>query len=485
MGELLLAVYALCMLCILAYSIAQAHLLWLYLRSKGAPDAMPPLPDRFPPVTIQLPVYNEPLVIERLIRKVVEMDYPTELLEIQVLDDSTDATVGKAAALVAAFREKGIDIIHVRREVRKGFKAGALDHGMKRAKGEFIAIFDADFLPRKDFLRQTLGHFHDPMTGAVQVRWEHLNRDYNLLTRLLAMTLDAHFSIEQRGRSAGGNFINFNGTAGIWRRSCIEDAGGWRADSLTEDLDLSYRAQLKGWKISYLEDVTAPAEIPMLMPAIRSQQYRWNKGGAEVARMHLGRVLASDAPFHTKFHALFHLLNTAVFISVLTAAVVSVPLLLWLHQSPLKEPFLVIGMLFFAGFGMLGGLYWVSIRQQVSSNGAAWWRFLLQFPMFLALSMGLSLFNSIAVIEGYASRRTPFVRTPKFASVGNDALTGSARWGIPPAIAFAEAGLAVYFMVGIGLSMKMSYHPFLIFHLLLSIGFATLALYSVRHARMV
>jgi cellulose synthase/poly-beta-1,6-N-acetylglucosamine synthase-like glycosyltransferase len=485
MGELLLAIYAICMLCILAYSMAQAHLLWLYLRSKKKPEVTAPLPEELPAVTIQLPVYNEPLVIERLIRTVVEMDYPAELLEIQVLDDSTDATVSKAAALVADFREKGIDIVHVRREARTGFKAGALDHGMKRAKGEFIAIFDADFLPKRNFLKQTMGHFHDPMVGAVQVRWEHLNRGYNLLTRLLAMTLDAHFTIEQRGRSAGGNFINFNGTAGIWRRSCINDAGDWRADSLTEDLDLSYRAQLRGWKICYLEDVTAPAEIPMLMPAIRSQQYRWNKGGAEVARMHLGRVLGSDVPFHTKFHAVFHLLNTAVFISVLAAAVVSVPLLLWLHQSPLKEPFLVIGMFFFAGFGMLAGLYWVSIRQQVGSNGAAWWRFLLQFPMFLALSMGLSLFNSIAVIEGYAGRRTPFVRTPKFASVGNDALAGSARWGMPPVIAFAEAGLAVYFMVGIGLSVQMSYHPFLLFHLLLSIGFATLALYSVRHARMV
>lgn len=484
MGELLLAVYAVCMLCILAYSMAQAHLLWLYLRSKKLQQVDVQLQEILPRVTIQLPVFNEPLVIGRLIRKVSQMNYPAQLLEIQVLDDSTDATVTIAAKIVNELRASGIDIIHIRRKERSGFKAGALRHGMTLSKGEFIAIFDADFLPDPNFLKQTVGHFISDHVGVVQVRWEHLNRDYNLLTRLLAMTLDAHFTIEQRGRSAGGNFINFNGTAGIWRRSCIEDAGGWQADSLTEDLDLSYRAQLRGWKICYLEDVSAPAEIPMLMPAIRSQQYRWNKGGAEVARMHLMSVLKSKAALHVKFHALFHLLNTAVFLCVLTAAIVSVPLLFWLNQSILKELFLMIGLLLFTGFVLLAVIYWVSIRQQVSGQRAAWFRFMAQFPLFLAMSMGLSLFNSIAVIEGYAGRKTPFVRTPKFASVGDNANTGSVRWGLPPAIAFAEAGLSIYFMLGIIYSTYIGYHPFLLFHLLMAAGFGLLAFFSARHAKI-
>lgn len=483
MGTALLVIYMLCMVFILAYGVAQAHLIVLYLRSKKAPSRHPGLPVHLPRVTVQLPVYNEPLVVERLIRKVAAFDHPRHLLEIQVLDDSTDETVEKVAILVADLRSAGLDIRHIRRQNRSGFKAGALAHGMSACKGEFIAIFDADFLPESDFLLKTLGHFNDERVGAVQVRWGHLNRNFNLLTRLLAMTLDAHFTIEQRGRSAGHNFLNFNGTAGVWRRQCVVDAGGWSADTLTEDLDLSYRAQLTGWQIRFVEDYAAPAEIPMFMPAIRSQQYRWNKGGAEVARKHLGRVLLSDRPAHVKIHAFFHLLNTAVFICILVSAILSVPLLHWLAQSPIRQQFLMLGMGLFSGFVILSFFYWMSIRQRCSDAGEATGQFALYFPLFLCMSMGLSLFNSIAVLEGYLGRRTAFVRTPKFASIGQDAQIGPRYWGVPPLIAFAEAALAAYFLFAVMMAVKMGYYPFVIFHALLATGFSLLFFYSVKHGK--
>jgi len=484
MGIALLLLYAVCMLCMLAYSVSQAHLVFLYLRSKKTARLSPALPAQLPRITVQLPIYNEPLVVERLIRTVVQFDYPKELLEIQVLDDSTDHSVATIDRLVAEFRQQGIDIHHVRRDVRTGFKAGVLAHGLTLCKGEFIAIFDADFLPEPDFLKRTIGHFADAQVGAIQVRWEHLNRNYNLLTRLLAMTLDAHFSIEQRGRGAGGNFINFNGTAGVWRKQCIADAGGWSADTLTEDLDLSYRAQLKGWRIAYLEEYSAPAEIPMLMPAIRSQQYRWNKGGAEVARKLLGRMLGSTLPLHAKTHGFFHLLNTAVFPCLLLAAIISVPLLVWMESAPMRGLFLQVGLVLFSGFVMLSGFYWVSIRQRMSSKTGAIRQFLTQFPLFLCMSMGLSLFNSIAVMEGYLGRKSPFVRTPKFASTDSEAQHAKVRWGIPPAIAMAEGLLALYFMLGIILAIRADYYPFLLFHVMLATGFGLLFVYSAKHARV-
>lgn len=472
------------MLWILAYSLAQGHLLLLYLRAGKEKASSPVLPVTLPKVTVQLPLYNEPLVAERLLLKISQMDWPGHLLEIQVLDDSTDGTTGIVQQTVERLRAGGIDIAHIRRSERKGFKAGALAHGLTLAKGEFIAIFDADFLPEPDFLRQTIGHFAHPEVGAVQVRWGHLNRNYNLLTRLLAMTLDAHFTIEQRGRGAGGNFINFNGTAGVWRKSCIEDAGGWSADTLTEDLDLSYRAQLKGWRIAYVEDYSAPAEIPMLMPAIRSQQYRWNKGGAEVARKLLGRVLTSAAPLHTKLHAVFHLLNTSVFPCVLTAALISVPLTGILAGHPLRSLLLTAGMFLFSGFAVFAGAHFVSVRQSVPQGTSAMGTFITQFPLFLCMSMGLSLFNSIAVLEGYMGRRTPFVRTPKFASTDQTVSRRMVRWGIPPPVALAEGLLALYFAFGAALAIHHGYHLFLLFHLMLTTGFGLLFIYSAKHARM-
>ncbi|MFC2175378.1 cellulose synthase family protein [Bacteroidota bacterium] len=485
MGYIFLGVYTLCLFCIFIYSLAQGHLTFLYVKSKRKKlEAAPLLPAQLPMVIVQLPLYNELYVVERLLTKVALLDYPLDKLEIQVLDDSTDESVEVAKALIEKLRKTGLDITHITRENRVGFKAGALAYGLKRAKGEFVAIFDADFLPEKDFLLKTLPYFEDAEIGMVQTKWEHLNQNYNLLTRLLSMALDAHFTIEQKGRNATGNFMNFNGTAGVWRISCIEASGGWSADTLTEDLDLSYRAQLKGWKMKYLEEYSSPAEIPAFLPAVRSQQFRWNKGGAEVARKNLGRVLKAGLPLHVKVHALFHLLNTGIFLAVFTSAVVSVPLFFWLATSTFNQDYLSYTYMFFAGFAILAIFYWTTIRQRHANAFSTTLQFALYFPVFLSLSMGLSLFNSIAVLEGYLGVKTPFVRTPKFNIVGNATGTKSNKYirSRPPVIAILEGLLALYFFMAVYKGFTLAYYPFIPFHALLALGFSGIFYYSIKHS---
>ncbi|MEM6831667.1 MAG: cellulose synthase family protein, partial [Bacteroidota bacterium] len=282
MEWLIIIVYGLTLFIICLFSLGQFNLAWHYLKSKKCDDneGVTELKE-YPAVTIQLPVFNERYVIERLIDSVSKIDYPLDKLEIQVLDDSDDETVTIIANKIAHYQGKGIDIRHVRRPDRVGFKAGALQYGMQQAKGEFIAIFDADFVPQPDFLLKTLPRFTSEKVGMVQTKWAHLNTNYGALTKIQAFWLNAHFTVEQKGRERAGSFINFNGTAGVWRKSCILDAGGWQHDTLTEDLDLSYRAQLKGWKFVYREEIESPAELPVVIPAVKSQQYRWNKGAAE------------------------------------------------------------------------------------------------------------------------------------------------------------------------------------------------------------
>src|ERR1043165_1958100 len=314
-------VYACALLFIFMYSVAQLNLVIAYLRNKVVSrnkNSVPALLDGSEPgVTVQLPVYNELYVAERLIDCITQLDYPGEKLEIQVLDDSTDETRELIEKKVFEFQKQGFNIHHIHRSNREGFKAGALAHGLQYAHGEFIAIFDSDFLPGKDFLKKTLPSFTDEKVGVVQTHWDHVNKNYSLMTQLQAFGLDAHFSIEQKGRNAGGHFINFNGTAGVWRRRCIEDSGGWQSDTLTEDLDLSYRAQLKGWKFIFLEEVLAPAELPVTMSALKNQQYRWNKGAAECVKKNLPGVLKQkNLSLSIKLHAAFHLLNSSVFVAI-------------------------------------------------------------------------------------------------------------------------------------------------------------------------
>ncbi|HKK12195.1 MAG TPA: cellulose synthase family protein, partial [Flavobacteriaceae bacterium] len=322
MESFIILVYTVAIILIFMYALAQLNLLHNYLSAKKSNNNDCEKfdfsnPDEIPFVTIQLPVYNEMYVMDRLLDNIAKMDYPKDKLEIQVLDDSTDETVNTTREHIQKLKQTGLDINHITRTDRSGFKAGALKEGLKIAKGEFIAIFDADFLPNKNWLKRTIPYFKDEKIGVVQTRWGHLNRNYSLLTKIQAFALDAHFTLEQVGRNSKGHFINFNGTAGVWRKTCILDAGNWEGDTLTEDLDLSYRAQLKNWKFKYLEDVETPAELPVVISAARSQQFRWNKGGAENFRKMLMRIIKShDISTKTKIHGLLHLLNSSMFLSI-------------------------------------------------------------------------------------------------------------------------------------------------------------------------
>lgn len=492
MGIALLVVYFSALTFILMYSGVQVHLAILYTRFqkrlKKEHEALPAMPagQDWPKVTVQLPIFNEMYVVERLIDAVAAFDYPADRLEVQLLDDSTDETVEITAQKVAEWQAKGLDIVHVHRSNRQGFKAGALKEGLMLAKGEFIAIFDADFLPHPDFLKKTIPHFQDARIGVVQTRWEHINRNYSILTKLQAFALDAHFSVEQQGRNSMGYFINFNGTAGVWRRKAIDDAGGWESDTLTEDLDLSYRAQLKGWKFKFLENLDSPAELPAAMGAVKSQQFRWTKGAAETARKNLGKVLHAKLPLGTKIHATFHLLNSMLFVCIVLNAVLSVPLV-YLHQhNPQVAAIMQYASIFSASMLALVLFFWVSRRNRVGGRGVkGFLRFLGTFPVFLCVTMGLSLHNAIATMEGYIGRKTPFIRTPKFALTD-----GKVDWKtrtrymsrrISP-ITILEGFMVLYF--GFGVAMEFWYGSFgmLPFHLMLIFGYGVVFFFSMRHS---
>ena len=442
--------------------------------------------EAWPTVTIQLPIYNEKYVIGRLIDSVAQFDYPRDRFEIHILDDSTDETVALVADKVAQYQAKGFQIEQVRRPVRQGFKAGALRDGMPLANGEFIVIFDADFVPRPDFLRRTLPYFEDEKVGVVQTRWEHINEDYSLITRLQALQLNVHFTVEQVGRMGGEHFLQFNGTAGIWRRDCIQEAGGWEADTLTEDLDLSIRAQLKGWRIHFLEHVGSPAELPAEMNSLKSQQYRWMKGGAETARKLLPKVWKSKIGLGKKIHATVHLLASTVFVFVFITGVFSVPLLFWLNDL------MAVGFDrdWFAGFlvGLLSimAVYYVAnVQAPVHQDRPlkAIFKFVVLFPLFLALSMGLSLHNTVAVIQGYRGKRTPFVRTPKFNiqslrdSFSRKAyLVRKMSW-----TTVMEGILALYFAGAVAYGLYQGDLTFLYFHGMLALGYGAIFYYTLRH----
>lgn len=415
----IIVIYTIAIVLIFMYSLAQLNLLSNYLSSKKTNKTCVTFdfskPEEVPYVTIQLPVFNEMYVMERLLDNIALLDYPQNRLEIQVLDDSTDETVATTRAHVAQLQKTGLDITHITRIDRSGYKAGALKEGLKIAKGEYIAIFDADFLPKKNWLKRTIPYFKDEKIGVVQTRWGHINRNYSLLTKIQAFALDAHFTLEQVGRNSKGHFINFNGTAGVWRKTCILDAGNWEGDTLTEDLDLSYRAQLKNWKFKYLEDVETPAELPVVISAARSQQFRWNKGGAENFRKMLWRVVKSDnISFKTKVHGLLHLLNSTMFLNVFIVAVLSIPML-YIKNEYEHLRFYFYFMSFFVLSTMIFFVcYWFMYKQIYGSGFKKFFSYIGMFFTFFSIAMGFSLHNSIAVLEGHAGKRSEFVRTPKF-----------------------------------------------------------------------
>ncbi len=416
--NIIVVLYLLAIIFVLFHSLFDAHLIFHYLRSRRKKNK-PVYNENFIPfVTIQLPVYNEMHVVERLLHAVAAIDYPANKMEIQVLDDSTDETSDIIARKVAFLQQQNISIQHIQRHNREGFKAGALKYALSLAKGEFLAVFDADFLPSKDFLKQTVPFFIDPKIGMVQTKWGHINKQSSLLARLQSIALDGHFSIEQQGRNAAGYFINFNGTAGLWRKQAILDAGNWQADTLTEDFDLSYRAQMKGWQFKYLEDFITPAELPPLVSALKSQQFRWTKGGAETARKNLKTLFSSPLPLSVKLHGAFHLIYSIGFISIITYALLTVPLLFVKEYYPQYD--LIFKMSGVVGVSMFIYILHYFISYFKNANGSIGQRltgFILHFPLFVSLFIGVSLSNAIGIVQGYLGIKSGFVRTPKFNTI--------------------------------------------------------------------
>ncbi len=491
-SKIIIYIYFACLILILFYSILQVSLAIAYVRNKikvrkhGAPVEPVFDPATAPKVTVQLPMYNEMYVAERIIEKISELEYPIDKLQIQVLDDSTDETKDLIAAKVKEVAATGINIVHIHRVDRTGYKAGALDSAMDQVEGDFIAIFDADFVPDSDWLIRTVPYFQDEKVGVVQTRWGHINKEYSLLTELQAFGLNGHFAIEQGGRSASGHFINFNGTGGIWRKTCIADAGGWEHDTLTEDLDLSYRAQLKGWRFQYLENVIAPAELPITMSALKSQQHRWMKGGAECfIKMWRRIAFTKGVKFGDRVHGLSHLFNSSVFIFILLLSLLSLPVLHIKDSFADLNYILRYGLIFLISTAFLMFYYWQAYRDKdKGSKLYVAWKFVVRFFQFLIVSMGLSLNNTVAVLEGYMGIKTSFVRTPKFNVNKKSEFKGNkydkkrlSLLNIGEGLLFLLFG---YTAVNRAIYGDLGMVPF---HLMLTIGYGMVFFYSVAEIR--
>src|SRR4249920_2805073 len=393
------------------YGWHRYYLVYQYMKNKHRVPGPPPAVDEWPVVTIQLPIFNEMYVVDRLIDAVCAIDYPREKLEIQVLDDSTDETCGIAQLAVQRWATRGFDIVYLHRSDRTGFKAGALDAGLKVAKGQFIAIFDADFVPTSDFLRGTVPYFTvNDRLAVVQARWGHLNDDYSLLTRVQAILLDGHFVLEHGARNRAGLFFNFNGTSGVWRRTAIADGGGWQHDTLTEDLDLSYRTQLRGWKFLFLPDLVTPAEVPVEMNAFKSQQHRWAKGSIQTCRKVLPYLLQSNLPFKVKAEAFFHLTANFNYLLMVLLSILMLPAMIVRYSMGWTEMLLIDVPLFAAATLSVFNFYLISQRETYPD-----WRSRVRtLPMVLAVGIGLAVNNSKAVIEAMMGHTSEFARTPKY-----------------------------------------------------------------------
>ena len=480
MEEIILFVYIFSLTVLFVFGSHGFIMIYYYLKYRSKKSQAVGEITTYPVVTVQLPVYNELYVVGRLIDASCTMVYPKEKLEIQVLDDSTDQTVEVVAKYVEKYKRQGFDIKQIRRTNRVGYKAGALKEGLAIARGEYVAIFDADFVPRQDFLLKTIPHFmSDAKVGMVQTRWEHLNSEYSLLTRTQAMALDGHFVIEQSVRNKVGFFINFNGTAGVWRKSCIEDAGNWQADTLTEDLDLSYRAQLRGWKFKYLNNVTSPAELPSEINALKSQQFRWTKGAIETARKILPIVWRSKLPLGIKIHATFHLTNNLVFPFIVIAGVLNVPLVFIKHEG-LYDPYFTFMSVFV--FAFLGSFFFYLFSQK--DVYADWRRRLFLFPLFMAGSMGFAVNNSRAVLEGLFKKKSEFVRTPKY-SIKDKKDSWTDKKYVPMKISSTvviEIVLAIYCLFGVASSLYFLEIAAVPFQLLFFLGFTFVSVMSLKHA---
>jgi cellulose synthase/poly-beta-1,6-N-acetylglucosamine synthase-like glycosyltransferase len=425
------------------YGMHRYFLVYNYYRYRdNTPPAAPELLE-WPRVTVQLPIFNERYVIERLVDAVAKFDYPRELLEIQVLDDSTDDTRQIANDCVQRFQALGYNINYLHRTNRVGYKAGALDEGLKVASGEFIAIFDADFVPAPDFLRRTLPYFYDPKTAMVQTRWTYLNAHYSLLTEVEQILLDGHFVIEHGARSRRGTFFNFNGTAGVWRREAIGDAGGWEHDTLTEDTDLSYRAQLRGWKFLYLPEIACASELPTEMNAFKSQQARWAKGLIQTGKKILPRVLRSDQPRHVKAEAFFHLTSNISYPLMIVLSTMLLPAMIVRFYQGVFQMLVIDLPLFLASSCSISSFYLVAQR---TLHPKTWKRALLFLPFVMATGIGISVRNAVAVMEALWGKESEFARTPKLGIEGASGRTIGKKYRNRSGwLPYIEIGLGLYF----------------------------------------
>jgi cellulose synthase/poly-beta-1,6-N-acetylglucosamine synthase-like glycosyltransferase len=408
----LLIPYFTVLILLASYGLHRYTLVYLYYKKKknGVTEPAEQFVD-LPRVTVQLPIFNEQYVVDRLLQAVCRLNYPREKLDIQLLDDSTDETVDVARGLVEHYTSQGYPVTYHHRTNRAGFKAGALHEGLQVAKGEFVAIFDADFVPPPDFLLRTIHHFTDSKIGMVQTRWTHINRNYSFLTEVEAILLDGHFVLEHSGRARHNVFFNFNGTAGVWRRQAIEDAGGWQHDTLTEDTDLSYRAQLNGWKFVYRQDVECPAELPVEMTAFKTQQARWAKGLIQTGKKILPRVLKSDQPFRVKLEAWYHLTANLSYPLMVILSVLLLPaMVIRFYQGWFQMLYIDIP-LFLASTFSISSFYLVSQRELFPRT---WPRTFLYLPFLMALGIGLTVTNTRAVLEALIGKQSPFARTPKY-----------------------------------------------------------------------
>ncbi|MEK7347938.1 MAG: cellulose synthase family protein [Candidatus Eisenbacteria bacterium] len=480
-GDLLLAVYLLVWVVLATFGIHRLHLVRLYRRGhRNRLAAVPPAPPaEWPRVTVQLPVYNEQYVVERLLDAAASLDYPSERLEIQLLDDSSDATSEIAAARIAWWRSRGLNVAHVRRADRSGFKAGALQHGLERASGDLLAIFDADFVPPPGFLRALVPYFQDETVGMVQSRWEHLNETYSLLSRAQAISLDGHFVVEHTARMVGGSYFNFNGTAGILRKACIRDAGGWQSDTLTEDLDLSYRAQMKGWRFVFAPHVSCPAELPVEMNAFKAQQHRWVKGSIQVARKLLPAIWRSPAPLAVKIEATFHLTYNVAYVALLLLSLIVYPVVLERYESRSLLFTVADALLFLTATAST--LVYFGVAQNDLRGG---WRKRIQYlPFVMALGIGLAVNNTRAVLGALFGTRGAFIRTPKFRIAGRGDSWRRKGYRAPVGgWALLELALGGYFawaMVSLFHTARFASIPFFLLYLF---GFLYVGVLSVAHA---
>jgi len=471
-----LASYFFVLIVLAVYGWHRYYLVYLYMRNRDKePKPQPPL-DPLPVVTIQLPLYNEMYVADRLIDAVCGIEYPRELLEIQVLDDSTDETRGIAELAVRRFAAQGIDIKYYHRTDRTGFKAGALEAGLKAARGEFIGIFDADFIPTSDFLARLMPHFRDSNVGMVQARWGHINQDYSLLTKIQAILLDGHFILEHGGRNRGGRFFNFNGTAGVWRRTAIDDAGGWQHDTLTEDLDLSYRAQLRGWRFLFLPDVTTPAEVPVEMNAFKSQQFRWAKGSIQTCRKLLPLILMSDLPLKVKTEAFFHLTANFNYLLMVVLSLLMFPAMYFRYSMGWNEMLLIDVPLFMAATMSVLRFYFIAQREVYPD-----WRSRLKYlPAVMAIGIGLAVNNSRAVIEALLDKPSEFTRTSKYGiEHREDGWQHKKYHQSMPVQPFVEVALGLYFTFTVFYALQHDIYGTLPFLMLFQFGFLYTGLLSI------